>query len=194
MLALDGKIRPLYERGIGCRVIGDVLDENPAIIYKRVRKMGIARTKNEAAPHGPDIEVPFSQTPDQTNLAQAAIGTAARWFLRRGYIVSIPIEPTRYDLVVESDNGLRRIQVKTTRARSQHSTSWHVRIGRRAYNAKAQINAGGKRRTVPYTKDDIDLFFIVTGDQDIYIIPVEATLGSLSLGLDIKYANYKQDN
>lgn len=46
---------------------------------------------------------------------QSGLSIAARWFLDRGYVVSVPMEVTVYDLVAESDDGLKRIQVKTTR-------------------------------------------------------------------------------
>lgn len=39
---------------------------------------------------------------------------AATWFTMRGAKVSWPLEPCRYDLVVEHDGELLRVQVKTT--------------------------------------------------------------------------------
>ncbi|WP_430503102.1 group I intron-associated PD-(D/E)XK endonuclease [Micromonospora trifolii] len=114
---IDAQIRPLYESGQGCRVIATALSEHPAFVYKRVVAMGIARSRDQtyaARQAVPDVAVPFASAELPDRLRAAAIGEAIAWFLRRGYLPSIPVEPTRYDLVVESDDGLKRVQVKST--------------------------------------------------------------------------------
>ena len=48
MQKLDEQIQPLYERGLGSRSIGHLLDENPAVVYKRIRTRGWNRSRSEA--------------------------------------------------------------------------------------------------------------------------------------------------
>ena len=189
MEVLDLKIRPLYERGVGCRIIGEVLGENPAVVFKRVRKMGILRSKDEAR-IAPVVEVPFTKEPSPDNLRMAAIGMATDWFLKRGYLVSIPVEPAKYDLVVESDEGFQRVQVKTTTVQDPYGR-WTAGCHRHEYQQEVEPTASGKFRKIAYGKGDIDFFFIVTGDEDCYLIPLGATNRALSLTLDKKYAAYK---
>jgi PD-(D/E)XK endonuclease len=134
----------------------------------------------------PDPELPF--TNPSAPGSQSGLSVAARWFLDRGYAVSVPLEPTAYDLVVESDDGLKRVQVKTTR-RVQASGRYTVRTSRQVHTASARRNANGNRRAVPYTADSVDLFFIVTPSR-CYIIPIAVTGSRLTIVLDDKYAAY----
>jgi len=189
MEALDRKIRPLYEHGLGCRVIGDVLEENPVIILKRVRKMGIVRSREEVQPKASEKAVPFERQPDSTELRKSGVALAIHWFMDRGYMVSIPVEPARYDLVVESDQRLKRVQVKTTNTKDRGR--WITRLHRKAYDASVEPNASGKTKPLAYTSDEIDLFFIVAGDRTCYLIPLEAVTGQLSANLDDKFAAYR---
>lgn len=192
--ALDERIRPLYVAGSGCRVIAEALGEHPAMIYKRVRAMGLNRTREEAE----QIQVktaegiPFQTQPVPTTLSAAALGVAIRWFLERGHIPSIPVEPTRYDLIVESKTGLQRVQVKTTAMRDRKGTGpWVVYTSRSAYDRNLPIRSDGKRSRVAYTEEEVDFFFVVTEAGDKYLIPRASTGDALSVSLDTKYAAFK---
>lgn len=55
------------------------------------------------------LPIPFKREP--VSGAAAGLSTAARWFLDRKYLVSVPLEPAPYDLIAESDDGLKRVQV-----------------------------------------------------------------------------------
>jgi hypothetical protein len=190
MIALDGRIRPLYERGLGARRIAKALNEDPATVFRRVRRMGILRRSNTAiAVNVVERELPFSRRDTIDRLRAAAIGDAVRWFSARGYIPSVPVDVAHYDLVVESDNGLKRIQVKTTTMKDHGR--WVVRSSRWAYDKTAKRNAGGKRRRVPYTVNEADYFYILTADGTRYIVPVAVTNSTLTITLDVKYARYK---
>jgi hypothetical protein len=59
--------------------------------------------------------------------------------------------------------GIKRIQVKTTTHYSKDG--WQVTVGRRPYLA------GNLEKRLPYDPEKIDLFFIVDGDLNIYLIP-----------------------
>lgn len=113
---------------------------------------------------------------------------AARWFLDLGYMVSLPLEPALYDLVTESDDGLKRIQVKTTRQR-QPNGRYVARVSRMERSASTTRNANGNRRAVAYRPDEIDYFFVITPVAN-YLIPVEAVSGRLYVVLDEKYAAF----
>jgi hypothetical protein len=191
--ATNKRTRELYAQGLGCRAIAKELGEDPVSTFKRLSRMGILRDKDAAykAQHGvPKIEHPFRQECRDANLRTAAIGEAIRWFLGRGYTPSLPLEPARYDLVVESDQGFKRVQIKSTNSRSSYGM-WSVSIGRNAYDSSAlPLKTYGKRRKQCYTKDEIDLFFILTGDCK-YLIPVEVVEGRKNLSLGKKYDFYK---
>jgi hypothetical protein len=138
----------------------------------------------------PSSPLPFAAPPDDRGLSAAAIGEAIAWFLRRGYAASVPVEPTRYDLVVESDEGFKRVQVKSS-TRRDPSGRWIVRIGRMQYDGNGTSGSNGKRRGRPYAAGEVDLFLIVTGDRSIFLIPIDLVSGQVALTLDRKYAAYK---
>jgi len=118
---------------------------------------------------------------------RSGLSIAAKWFLDRGYAVSVPLEPAAYDLVTESDDGLQRVQVKTTTCQERNgryaANVSHMRCG------SPTRNANGNRRKVPYRKDEVDLFFIVTPAVS-YLIPADVIDGRLSIVLDEKYAAF----
>jgi hypothetical protein len=117
----------------------------------------------------------------------SGLSTAAKWFLDRGYHVSIPIEPTAYDLITESDHGLQRVQVKTTNQRSQSG----IRLTRTVYDAAVAPTARGKYREVSYAPGTVDYFFIIVEGDAMYLIPYSAVAGFQRIVVDRKYAAFK---
>lgn len=104
-----------------------------------------------------------SPVPQLANLHRAGPLLAAAWFTMCGYNVSWPLEPCRYDLLVERAGSVLRVQVKTATVRSGNSwTAWLSTT---------------RRKRLPYDVDEIDDFFIINGDLDYYLIPVGAVGG-----------------
>jgi hypothetical protein len=98
-------------------------------------------------------------------LRRAAPSIAMAWFALRGCTASLPIEPEVYDLLVQSPEGLQRVQVKSTTCKVKKDNAWMVKVGH---------GSGGKRNTVglvPYDHEALDLYFIVDGDLRLYLIP-----------------------
>lgn len=187
-------IASLYSEGLGCRLIAERLGLRPPNVYRRLRRMGLIRTRREASEKTAPDTAPvtcFSQGHAPTNLSRAALGVVLQWFLSRGYMVSLPVDPTYYDLIVESDEGLKKVQVKTTTFRDPASGCWVVNVSRTAYDGESSLNSGGRRKTVSYESSQVDIFFILTSDGSVYLVPLEA-LGSVKrINLDIKYAKYR---
>ena len=129
------------------------------------------------------LPVPFSRSFDPTLLHQMGTAVATAWFVGRGYMVSVPTEPAAYDLIVESDLGLQRIQVKTTRGTT-------VGITKVQYGLTESPSSGKYSGRRPYTKAEIDLFFIFTGTGALYLIPIDAVEGMRHLALE-RYAKYR---
>jgi PD-(D/E)XK nuclease superfamily protein len=130
-------------------------------------------------------DLPFTQ-PAVVGSA-SGLSTAAKWFLDRGYQVSIPIEPTAYDLITESDRGLQRVQVKTTNQRSRSG----VRLTRTVYDASVAPSARGKYHETPYDADTIDYFFVIVEGDAMYLIPYSVVAGFQRIVVDRKYAAFK---
>ncbi len=125
--------------------------------------------------HEPSAE--FSGlAPDHAHLRNAAQSLAMAWFMLRGLWPAAPAEPRPYDLLLETPDGVKRLQVKTTTC-AVGAGSWHVGIGRHA--------GGGNKHNqkVPYRSTEVDLFAIVDGELMIYLIPIAAVAGRVGISL-----------
>lgn len=144
-------------------------------------------------PGGKVVASSFCRPQENRHLRSSALGSAIEWFMSRGYVASIPLAQTPYDLIVESDSGLQKIQVKSTNHKDKCGR-WIADIFKRLYDASRSVNAAGKRRRAAYRVDEVDHFFIITGDDSVYVIPLAATDGKQSITLDRSYAAYKIEN
>ena len=124
---------------------------------------------------------PSELEPDLANLRRAADSLAATWFMLCGCNVAFPAEPDNYDLLVDTPDGLKRVQVKTTTYKGKDG--WMVQIGRRPYSI------GNNALLVPYDPEIIELFFIVDGDLAMYLIPSRVIGGRVQILLRT-YSSY----
>lgn len=157
------------------------------------KSAGGRATQAQSSRFAPIEAIPslFTAPVSGQRLRDAAVGHALAWFMSRGYVPSVPVASVSYDLVVESDAGLKRVQVKSTTQKTQGGASI-VGVHRHVYDAAAQVNAWGKGRKVPYTEAEVDVFFVMTGDAAVYLIPIAAAAGKISLTLDRRYAAFLQ--
>ena len=100
-----------------------------------------------------------------------------------GYTVSIPLNDTQdYDLIVDKDNTLKRVQVK--------STSCITKSG----NYQVALKSCGGTKGITY-KTVINTFieelFILTEKLDIYIIPINELKNKSTLSICEKYKKFK---
>lgn len=111
------------------------------------------------------------------------IGHAIQYFTKKGYIVLNPLNDSqKYDLVVDMEDGLKKIQVKTTYHKSASDT----------YDVSLRTNS--KSKTTPYhffTKDDADFLFVVTANEEKWIIPSDEITVKRSLSLNNTLDKYK---
>jgi PD-(D/E)XK endonuclease len=134
--------------------------------------------------------VPFDAKPSAHRLRESAVGYAIAWFMSRGYMPSLPVGLARYDLVVDDAGSLKKVQVKTTTSKNDYE-NWEVGVHRMAYDRKAKLNAAGRKRRVAYSDSDVDVFFIVTGAGDVYLIPRCVVGNRMYLSLGGLYERYK---
>ena len=116
--------------------------------------------------------------------ANIGLGKAISYFLDNKYNVSIPITETqRYDLVVEKNNKLQRVECKTTSFKSPHGIP-----------TIALKTCGGNKsgQTVKkISSRDADILFAYDMDSsNSWIIPIKEIddMGGINLGK--KYKKY----
>jgi hypothetical protein len=172
----DGQLRRAIINGhcwadvlAGLSLAVDSSDARTRIKAHAVR-LGLDVTQLDSPAMDPDQEMPAA---DLAHLREAATSVAAAWFGLRGCNAAFPIEPDTYDLLVAMQEGIKRVQVKTTTHVSKDG--WQVVVGRRPYSA------GNLERRLPYDPEMIDLFFIMDGDLNIYLIPSRVIAGRVGI-------------
>ena len=115
----------------------------------------------------------------------AGMGIAIGWFCGNGYNVSIPLTDSQdYDLVVEINNILKKVQVKTTTYKKK-SNIYQV------FLKTCGGNKSGTGKTKLFNWESSDYLFIVTSDEDKYIIPTFPSMPKNTLNLGEQYQQYK---
>ena len=113
---------------------------------------------------------------------------ATKCFVEYGYMVSQPNGTTDYDLIVDVNGSLKKVQVK-----SSTKGDGNVNICKGTNAVKS-----GKQGKYPYSEESIDFFAIHNIPQnDWYIIPRSATGDALNLRIALKrqgkYTHYKNN-
>ena len=111
------------------------------------------------------------------------LGMAIAYFSTNGYTVSIPLNDTQdYDLIVEKNGILQRVQVKSTGC-----------IGKGGNYQVALKSCGGTKGKTYKTviETGVELIFILTEIREMYLIPKNQIVNSSTLSLCEKYAKFK---
>lgn len=113
----------------------------------------------------------------------AGLGAAIEWFTSLGNTVLIPLTDSQeYDLVVDENSVLRKVQVKTTFCK------------RRNFEVDLRTNGGNKSgtgKTKYFDHNLVDYLFVLTADGDRYLINSECVLGRTSISLGKRYEKFK---
>ena len=112
------------------------------------------------------------------------LGVAIGWFVSAGYHVSIPLTDSQdYDLVIDADGALSKVQVKTTYFRNEAGN----------YKANLRVSGGnrsGTGKVKNFNPFIVDYLFIVTESNEKYFIPARELVNVNSVTLSAKYDKY----
>ncbi len=124
------------------------------------------------------------------------IARAIYEYTKMGYTVLIPLSDSdKYDLVIDDDDTLKRVQVKTSRCKARsykgyNKTGYQVNLATKGGNRT--INKIRGRETTDY-----DLLFVLLETGECWSIPTEA-LGNIkhsiivgAIGTNAGYTEYK---
>jgi len=112
------------------------------------------------------MEFDFSRLATTRHQGDVGVMMALLYFTKEGHCSSVPIsEGCRYDLLVEIDGLIQRVQVKTSGQRARASDGWDVRLATCGGNKSGQ----GKRKCLDAS--EFDLLFILTEDGQTWLIP-----------------------
>ncbi len=125
----------------------------------------------------------FSEALNTKKQGDIGLGVAIGWFASKGYTVSLPLTDSQdYDLVVDIQDKLCRIQIKTTSfvRGDNFYVSLSVKGGNRSFAGKIKN----------FDKTKVDYIFILTSKNEKYLIPacdIDAVSG---ISLYTKYEKY----
>lgn len=110
-----------------------------------------------------------------------------KW-LEFGFIVSKPIfDNARYDIIVEKNNKLFKIQIKASTWIDETHTAF-------AFNGYSQHNTGKGNKRMKYTSEEID-YFMTEKEGNFYLYPAQkAGFAQKILRLEATKANNPQIN
>ena len=112
------------------------------------------------------------------------LGKAINYFTSHNHTVALPLNDTqKYDLIVDIDNKLQRISVKTSRYSNEYG-SYEVMLKNAGGTSK-----GSKIRLFDNTS--CDYVFIYTANNDLYLIPSNKIDAKNSIKVGKKYIEYK---
>jgi len=115
---------------------------------------------------------------------EIGLGAAIAFFMARGDVVCVPLsEGQDFDLVVEADGVLKRVQVKTTSYKDYGNifqVNLAVRGGNQSYSTKKFFN-----------NKSVDYVFILTSYGDKYLIPALEIQAKNCINLGDKYQKFR---
>ena len=116
----------------------------------------------------------------------AGLGIAIAYLSRIGVDVAIPLTDTqRYDLIILHNQGMERVQVKTTTCKDGGSYVAHVRtIGGNKSQVKVRL----------FDPTDYEWLFVVCGDATAYMIPSTEITARYSLTLGRRYERFRLED
>jgi len=116
------------------------------------------------------------------------LGYAIAWYASKGHSVSIPLTDTQdYDIIVEINGSLQKIQVKTTRNKPKKSKYYSCNL--RVFGGNQSWSGVSKY----FDTSKIDRLFIAVENGDLYDIPSYVIIAKCSISLGEKYNQYKVD-
>lgn len=145
----------------------------------------VLATLSQRPPLVPDPPGPTDIRRDNPrHQGEIGLSDAIGWFGRRGLTVSVPLADNQpYDLVVDVDGALARVQVKTATGRSPY--------GR--YVANIETSGGNQsfHTRKPFDAAAADLLYVLTDAGDRYAIPCAAITAVRALNLGDKWEPYR---
>lgn len=110
------------------------------------------------------------------------VGSAIAYFAERGYGISIPLtDCLPYDIVIDIGGKLKKVQVKTTAARSKYGI----------FVVDLRTNGGQSRLTKKlFDKSSVDFLFVLTENGTRYLVPSDSIGGIGGISLGEKYRQF----
>lgn len=112
------------------------------------------------------------------------LAVAIAEFSKLNYTISIPLtDNSPYDLIVEKEGTLQKVQVKTSKYKNSYG---NYEVGLRRIRSNKTQN-----KIHNFDNKETDLLFILLENTDCYLIPCEVLTVKSTITLGTKYGEYK---
>lgn len=173
-------VSKLFDQGLGSRQIASKLGyKHHVSVLKCLRKLGRTRPRGCVAENS---KLSLILKKDETQLRLAAEHFAKFFFILNGFNVLIPEIGAPYDLVVDMEGGLQKVQVKSSTARKSNSYEFTLR--------RTRNNSKGFRTTF-YSSKECDWFFLLDLDLNAWLIPFDLLKGKGRIIPKSRFPGYK---
>lgn len=112
------------------------------------------------------------------------VGQAIAYFTKLGHVVLLPLNDSQeYDLVVDQDGELKKVQVKTT----------YHRVPSGNFSVELRTSGGNQSYSTVKHFDSckVDYLFILTEDEDKYLIPCSDIDNKSTITLGDKFSKFR---
>ena len=125
----------------------------------------------------------FKNVINSKQQGDVGLGQAIAYFTLQGYTVSIPLNDSQeYDLIVDDNKKISRVQVKTTFHKKK---SGIYEVGLRTCGGNQSFN------TIKYfNHSKVEILFVVCENGDMYCIPTDAFQAKNAISLGSKYSQF----
>ena len=123
---------------------------------------------------------------DNIQKGDKGLGDAISYFTSKGYTVSLPLtDSQKYDLIVEIEDKLNKVQVKTTESKSKYDNDDYV-----VYIKTTHKQTDGSNKILKFNNTKIDLLYVLCGDNTRYCMPTKNIKSECNLTLNNRYENF----
>ena len=120
----------------------------------------------------------------KSHQGNVGLGRAIAYYTSKGIPVLLPLNDTqKYDIVVEKDDKLQKVSIKTTQSLNKTNTYYQVQL-------KNSGGSSGKSIVRNFDNTSCDIVFIVTITGTMYEIPSVNINSASSLVLTPKWDEY----
>lgn len=107
------------------------------------------------------------------------LADAMAFFSTKGYTVCLPVSDCQpYDLLVDLNGVISKVQVKTTRHITKHGNHYLINVGNSEY---------------PFDNTKVDFVYFLTNENERYLIPAAEVTNKYKLRLNKKFSQYLQE-
>lgn len=186
----DEQLREAVGRSSSWTELSEILECDARSAKRRAIRLGIPHGHLDRRAQASLRALPEGVNPEIARLRLAGESLSTAWFQLAGCVAAPVPGQAPYDLLVEfPGEGLKKVQVKTTRSTS----SGDRRLTERPdfYLTVYTYVSASERAHLPYSDGEVDYFFLIHSLADMWLVPYERVCGQTSCSPGPEYEEFR---